>query len=417
MSTIVAYSNMHAIPFASEFFMTRRFILDGRQHLAAHELIFRRDAEGSRGMAAVLADAMQHGLARIICGPATYLQVDAEALMSELMQDMPSEHVVLSIVESTPAAPDLIERIALLAQSGFKFALDASSDSQGMRALLPFADTLKIDIRGKTPEQLGSLCRSFKPHGRKLLAQGVDSIEQFELCAAFGFDYFQGAYFVKPQILEGKKLSPSQVAITELMSLIESDADNAEIERSIKSNVALGLNLLRLADMPAISLHRIGSLHQALAVVGRDQLQRWLRIMLDMDAGSDAHRMMPLLMLAATRGRLMELTAKRLMPGNRGIADTAFMVGIMSLMDAVFCMPMTQILGQIPVIDEASDALLQRKGYFGILLMLAEYTERLDKDKENLAQLAHGLRLSPNDLYLLQLAAFEWSDEVSRNLH
>ncbi|KIF83637.1 EAL and HDOD domain-containing protein [Noviherbaspirillum autotrophicum] len=414
MSTIVTFSSAHVL--TSEFFMTRRPVLDSRQHLAAHELLFcQAGAEG--GTAAVIADVMQHGVTRILGDMPAYLQADAALLESDLMQAIPPQHVVPAIPASTPVTPHLVSRIGQLAQEGFVFALDAASDAQAVRQWLPLVATVRIDIAAVAPERLAILCRDFKAQGKQLLAQGVDTFAQFEVCSALGFDYFEGYYFIKRQAQSGKKLNPTQQAITELIALIDSDAADAEIERCIKTNVALGLNLLRLANTPATSSHRIDSLRQALAVVGRNQLRRWLQIMLHEEMSIDAHRMMPLLMQATTRGRLLELVAHKLVPGNRGIGDTAFMVGIMSLMDTVFGMPMQEILQHIPVVDEVRDALLSRQGYFGMLLTLAEHTERIDRDCQQLQQQMAGLRLSHNDLYLLQLAAFEWSDQASRNLH
>lgn len=113
----------------------------------------------------------------------------------------------------------------------------------------------------------------------------------------------------------------------------------------------------------------------------------------------------------------MELVAQKQRPGNRSIADTAFTVGIMSLMDAAFSMPMEDILKQVPVIDEVGDALLRREGYFGRLLSLVEYTEWQHTSDTVLLQAVRDMKLSYSDLYMLQLAAFEWSDHVTRGVH
>lgn len=413
MSTIVTFSSAHVL--SSEFFMARRPILDSRQQLVAHELLFCHPA-GEAGLASVIADVMRHGVQRIIGDVTAYLQVDAAVLASDLMQEIPPQQVVLALAESMPVTPELLACIERLAQGGFAFALDASADTAGLRQLLPLVATVRIDMAAARPEALPALCGLCKAHGKKLLAERVDTIAQFDICAALGFDYFQGYFFARRQALGDRKLTPSQQAVTDLIALIESDAADGDIERAIKTNVALGLNLLLLANTPATSAHRIDSLRQALAVVGRDQLRRWLQIMLHEEIGSDAHRMMPLLMLATTRGRLLELVAHKLVPGNRSIGDTAFMVGIMSLMDSVFGTPMNELLRQIPLVDEVRDALLSRQGYFGMLLTLVEHTEWVDKEGAQLQQQMRDLRLSHNDLYLLQLAAFEWSDQAARSL-
>jgi EAL and modified HD-GYP domain-containing signal transduction protein len=124
--------------------------------------------------------------------------------------------------------------------------------------------------------------------------------------------------------------------------------------------------------------------------------------------------MTPLLMLAATRGRLLELLAQRLRPSQRNVADIAFTVGIMSLMDTLFGIPMTDIVVQIPVIDEVANALVRRTGLFGELLRLAECIERMDEMDDQVMPALRELAISTDELVELEMAAFAWSDTVVR---
>jgi EAL and modified HD-GYP domain-containing signal transduction protein len=123
---------------------------------------------------------------------------------------------------------------------------------------------------------------------------------------------------------------------------------------------------------------------------------------------------MPLLQLATTRGKLLELMAEKLHPGNRAMADTAFTVGIMSLMDTLFGQSMQQILEQVSVVDEVSQALLHRAGFYGDALKLAEYIERIDRAGALPVPTLQKIGLAMEDLYASQLAAFEWSNNLSR---
>ena len=121
----------------------------------------------------------------------------------------------------------------------------------------------------------------------------------------------------------------------------------------------------------------------------------------------------PLLLLATTRGRLLELIAQKTRPGNRHVADTAFTIGIMSLMDTLFSLPLNEILGKIAVVDEVSEALLQRTGLYGEMLKLAEYIEQIDDAGALLPPVLDKLQLSTEDLYDLQLAAFDWANDIA----
>lgn len=429
MSISVTFNSAHRIPLASEFFMARRPVVDRAQDLVAHELLFceigadadktAADTHGEEQPAAasVIADVYQHGMNRVIGDLTGILYLDASALMSGIFHFLPPQTVVLEIAEMPEATPRILDRMRALTQAGFRFALVVNDRIRDLDQLLPLVEGVRIDITGKDRAELARLCALFQAHQKKLLAEKVETPEQFRDCFDAGFDFFQGYYFTRPHILGAKRLCPTQLAITELMALVASDADVAAIEDRIKGDVALGLSLLRLANTPAISAHRIDSLHQALMALGRDELQRLLTILLYADHGAPRAGMAALLAQAAMRGRLMELVAQKLRPGNRSIADTAFTVGIMSLMDAMFSMPMAQIVLQVPVADEVRDALLLRQGYFGQLLALAEYTEWQKTTDTLLQQAIRDLKLSYSDLYLLQLAAFEWSDHVTRGVH
>lgn len=407
-----------------DFYLGRQPILDRSQSLFAYELLFRNAPAGPAkfdsdlsATAAVIAHVAQLGLERVIGDSLGFVNVDAAVLMSDIFVFLPREKVVLEIVETMKATAPILERVAELVGHGFKFALDdVITDSADVQSLLPMVDYLKLDLRDMPLSALLKLAPRFKQENKLLLAEKVETREEFQTCLDLGFDYFQGYYFAKPVIMSGRKLSPSQLAVVELMNLVTSDVDNIEIERAVKRDVPLALNLLRLVNTPAAGMrHRIDSLSQAVTILGRRQLQRWLQIMLYAEPAMRGHSMTPLLLLATTRGRLLELLAQRLSPNRRNVADAAFTVGIMSLMDTLFGMPMAEIMSQIPVVDEVSDALTHRSGFLGQLLRLAECVERMEEMQDQLLPVLRELAISTDELVELEMAAFEWSDAVMRS--
>ncbi|TFW00433.1 EAL domain-containing protein [Oxalobacteraceae bacterium OM1] len=409
-----------------EFYLARQPILNRDQSLAGYELLFRNTDLGAANItndlsatAAVIAHTSQLGMEKVIGDSRGYLNVDAVVLMSDIFQFLPKEKVVLEIVETVKVTPAIQARVAELVSQGFRFALDdVVTDSEDVQALLPLVEVVKVDLRDMPLSALLKLTPRFRALNKKLLAEKVETREQFETCLDLGFDYFQGYYFAKPAILSGKKLSPSQLAIMQLMTQLTSDADNTEIESSIKQDVTLCFNLLRLVNTPAVGARRrIDSINQALMVLGRSQLRRWLQIMLYAEPCKKGKSMTPLLTLAATRGRLLELIAQRLERQNRGAGDTAFTVGIMSLMDTLFSIPMEELLEQIAVVDEVADALLHRRGRYGDMLRLVEHIERIEEAGTMLDTMLERLHLPSEELVQLQLDAFEWSDTVARNVH
>jgi EAL and modified HD-GYP domain-containing signal transduction protein len=405
-----------------EFFLARQPILDTTQSLIAYELLFRSAAAGPANVtddllatASVMANAAEMGMENVVGSSLAFVNVDVTVLMSDFVSFLPHDKVILEILETVKVTPEVIARVEQLAAAGFRFALDdviAASDD--VLRLLPVVEIIKVDIRNMAQEDLELLSHRFKLAGKKLLAEKVETIEEFENCVRLGFDYFQGYYFAKPVVLVGRKLSPSQLAIMQLMELLRSDADGSAIERAIKQDASMGLNLLRMVNSPWAGLtHRVDSLSQAVMVLGRRQLQRWLQILLYAEPNKSGRSVSPLLMLATTRGKLLELMADQIHPGNRGFAERAFTVGIMSLMDALFGQTMQSILDQIGVADEVSQALLARRGPYGEMLKLAEYIERIEVARPLLVPTLRRLGLSIEQLNAMQLAAFEWSNSVA----
>jgi EAL and modified HD-GYP domain-containing signal transduction protein len=406
-----------------DFFMARQPILDRQQEAVGFDLSFYSasssvHAVDSKQMTdAVLAHFAEMDLLKVVGELRGFVHADRHVLMSDVLQHIPRTRFVFKLGAEMAATEEVLERLAQLTEQGFMFGLnEAMEDGESLRKLLPQVEVVRFDLRTRTLEQLVQLTSQAQFGNKKLLAENVDTLAQFEACLALGFDYVQGYHFAHPVIDRERKLTPSQAAIIDIIALISSDADSTEIETHIKRDVSLGLNLLRLVNCAAIGTHRIDSLRQALMVMGRKQLASWLQVMLYSEARENAPSVKPLLMLATTRGKLLELIALRHRPGNRGIADAAFTVGIMSLMETLFSMPMAEIVRQIPVVEEISEALLERQGYYGDLLALAEALERRDPPAMLLPMLSK-FHLDCGDLYLLQAEAFEWSNNVTQTMH
>jgi EAL and modified HD-GYP domain-containing signal transduction protein len=407
---------------ARDFYLGRQPLLDRNQALFGYELLFRSTSVGGANVesglsatAATIAHAAQLGLARSIGDATCFLNVDADVLMSDMFAFLPRERTVLELVASVEPTDAVLWRIAELAGHGFRFAAEGAAPGAQLQRLLPLVDFVKMDLRAMPIVSLLALVPRVREAGKKLVAEKVETREEYKTCLGLHFDYFQGYHFARPSVLGGRKLSPSQLAVVELMNLVTSDADNHEVEQAVKRDATLALNLLRIVNTPAAGIgRRIDSLSQALIVLGRRQLQRWLQIMLYAEPHTQGHIMTPLLMLATTRARLLELLAQRLRPGQRHVSDIAFTVGIMSLMDTLFGIPMTDLVEQVAIGDEVAHALLRRGGFFGELLRLAESIERMEEGDGEITPALNELAISGDDLAELELAAFEWSDNVVR---
>jgi len=408
--------------FANDFFLARQPILNRKQRLVAYELLFRHTdtatadvTDGAAATATVIAHASELGMEQVVGDQLAFVNVDETGLMSDFIRFLPNNKVILEILETVRVTPAVLARIAELKELGFRFALDdVCADSADLQQLLPLMDVIKIDIRQVASNELATLAGALRHPRQKLLAEKVETVEEFNMCMDLGFEYFQGYYFARPVILSGRKIAPSQLAILNLLELLNSDADQRDIERSVKHDAVVTLNLLRLVNTPAVGARfRINSVGHALVVLGRRQLQRWLQILLYVKSGPNQEFDSPLLQLATVRGKTIELMMEHAHPGHRTGADIGFTVGIMSLMDTLFSVKMDEILDSVNVLDDVRGALLHRRGHYGQMLALLEQIERADMGAD-LARSLHDLHMTPAELYAIQVAAFDWVNEYAQ---
>jgi len=423
---------MHAVATAAksmpsdDFFLARQPILGRDQKLVAFELLFRAAAEHedaqltdyAAATAAVISHASQLGMKQVVGEQVAFVNVDEVVLMSDFVRFLPPNKVILEILETVRPSADVLRRVAELKELGFKFALDdVIGHSELVSKLIDMVDVIKVDLKGVDREQLIELSRSLRRPGQKLLAEKVETIEEFQLCLELGFEYFQGYYFARPAILSGKKISPSEMVLLRLLDLINADAGNDAIEEAVKRDALLSLNLLRLTNshLSGSGAERIESISQALVQLGRSQLQRWVQILLYSGPEGNVELNSPLLQMATTRGRLLELMTLTLRPGDVAGANTAFTIGIMSLMDALFSLPMQDILSRVEVSPEVRAALLERGGDYGAMLSVAEELEGAQCTRA-LGEALARLNLSAKQIRDIELAAFGWVRELGQEI-
>jgi EAL and modified HD-GYP domain-containing signal transduction protein len=371
-----------------EIFIGRQPILDREQQLYAYELLFRRGTQNSADVTddlAATATVLSHvfselGLEAALGPYLGFVNLDARMLASDAIELLPKDKFVLEVLETVDITPEVVSRCRDLKDKGFTLALDdfVSLEEQH-RPLLELADIVKVDLMGMDAAALQRTAAALRPWKVKLLAEKVDDEAQVKACRELGFELFQGYYFARPTVIAGKKLSQSEMSLIRLLGLILDDAETPQLEGIFKQEPGLTMNLMRLTNSAASGLRqKITSLRHAITVLGRRQLQRWLQLLLYTNpAGGGAN---PLLQLAATRGRFLELLAGDLMGASRDFEDRAFMTGIMSLMPALLHVPIGEVIATLNVDPEVREALESRAGILGRMLQLAEKQEEGDMD-------------------------------------
>jgi c-di-GMP-related signal transduction protein len=369
-----------------EIFIGRQPILDRSHRLVAYELLFRSGRQKNEAHIhddlGATANVINHAFAELgieqALGPYKgFINCDESLLLSDMLEILPQDKIVFEVLETVEITPAIVERCTELKARGFTLALDDFVHFEDKwKPLLELIEIVKVDLMPLSESQLGDVTAALQRWPVTLLAEKVDSREQADLCHRLGYSLFQGYYFARPSILSGKKLSHSQLSLMRLLGLVLDDAETHAIEGVLKHEPGLAMNLLRLTNSVATGVRiRITSLRHAITVLGRKQLQRWLQLLLYTNPTGGDHVAGPLLQLAATRGRFLELLASKLRPGARELEDHAFMTGIMSLMPALMNLSMEEILKSIKIASDVQQALEHKTGRLGIMLQLAEALE------------------------------------------
>ena len=417
-----------------EIFLGRQTIVDRDRNVVAYELLFR----SSRTSQAAEIDEVGRAVVRVMVNTFASLGMDAvlgqalgffnvnrEILLSDVIEALPRERVVIEILEDVEADEVVIERCRFLQEAGFRIALDDWVVDDPRRPLLPHAEFVKVDLPAIPRRQLRKLVRTLREtSGLSLLAEKVETPSEFETCMKLGFDCFQGYFFARPVVLEGADLDASKKTLIQLLQQISAEVEAHRIVESFKQDAKLGLNLLRLVNTAGHAARvPLETIEDAVRQLGLERLGRWVSILLyAQEEGDDLGS--PLLTTAAHRGRLMELVIEHASSGpmtqdreeaggGRRVAgdagsrrERAFLVGMLSLADALLGRPMEELVVELRLGREIARALTHHEGLLGELLLFAQSVERCEIEKIDAALPRWSLDIPA--LQALEHEAYAW---------
>jgi len=403
-----------------DFTLARQPIIDRKGNTIAYELLFRKGnshqaVDDRAATSHVIAHAFNElGLDSVLGGKRAFINFDAMLIMTDVIEFLPPDKVVIELLETVQITPAIVARCKDLKQLGFSIALD---DVEGIDPahcpLMPVLDYVKIDVLKVPPEQLAPIVEKMSKHKVKLIAEKVDSEEMSTRCHDLGFELFQGFFYAKPTLLNGKRTDPSKQIMLRLMHQLMTEADNDEIEKTFKQAPEMSYKLLRLVNSVGVSGSvKIQTLAQAIMVLGRRQLQRWLQLLLFAQY-SRGDFPSPLLTLSSTRGRMMEALSQAL-SYDKNTCEEAFMTGMFSLLDALLGAPLPELLEELSLSSEIRQAILSHEGRLGVLLELIIAMEQDEGSRVDEIIAIHPELLGV-DLMNLQIESMMWADSISRN--
>ncbi|WP_288379755.1 HDOD domain-containing protein [uncultured Massilia sp.] len=325
---------------------------------------------------------------------------DPHALTPPVLALLPANRIGFVVAASALAQDGVARRLAELHEFGYRIWLDGAvpEGAKAPAALRTVARDCSLDAPPP-----GRLVALFGPH----LATRVDNAQRFGDCETSGFDWFSGDYPYDPVLAAEGGDGSSRKRILTLLGLLARDADSRELENQLKQDPALSFHLLKLVNSAAFAVStQITSFNQAISLLGRRQLQRWLQLLLYARQQPDGLPNL-LLPLAARRGAQLEALCKE-GGGERDDCDLAFMTGVFSLLDRLLQMPMRDIVAELYLPEHVEDALLTRAGELGSWLRLAE-------TRPSEADLADA-GVAPGAWWHSQLHAYHWAIQVGRNV-
>ena len=323
------------------------------------------------------------------------------ALSPPVLALMPANRIGFVVSAAALLDDGVARRLTELHELGYRLWLDGAPP-EGVKPP-PALRTIARDCV-RDPQPAGRLAALFGPH----LARRVDSAAAFTHSEMAGFDWFSGDYPYDP-LLAGadRQDGSSRRRILTLLGLLSRDADSRELEQQLKQDPTLSYHLLKLVNSAAFAVStQITSFNQAINLLGRRQLQRWLQLLLYARQQADGLPNL-LLPLAARRAAQLEALCKA-GGGGRDVCDLAFMTGVFSLLDRLLHMPMAEIVADLNLPEHVSEALLARSGELGSWLRLTETHPSLEA--------LNAAGLDPADWWNSQLNAYHWAIQVGRNV-
>jgi len=400
----------------SNAYIARQPIVDAEHHRIAYELLFRHSAHAQSARVSSDVDAgitvisntlFNMGTEWLLKGKLAFINMDQSMLMSGFSTLLPKENVVIEVLETVPATPEILARLRELRGAGYRFALDNFNDLPETEPLLPFADYVKLDVLAHAPEELTQIVHALRKYPAKLVAEKVETPEQFRHCRSLGFDYFQGYYFARPENLATRVINPTHATVLQLMEKVRKEADVKDLENLFKKDVALTFKLLRYINSAGFGLScEVQSIRHAVSILGMQPLYRWLSLLLV--TASNGPTASTLSRTAITRGRLCELLGKQNLPRND--QDNLFIVGVFSLLPALLEITMEQLLDRVVIPEPFADALLHRSGLYGPFLALVEAVE--SGEPARLEEISMALMLASATVNEAHLQALAWVEQL-----
>ncbi len=399
----------------SDIFIGRQPIFDENLSVCAYELLFRQhgdqqeanvidgDSATSQVMLNTFADI---GLSKLVGKHLAFINLTRYFLEDPQRIVMPPGQIVLEILEDIEPSDTILNTLETLKNQGHTIALDDFVFHERLQPLVSLADIIKIDITLLSMEEIKQHAEQFRQQQICLLAEKVETYDEFEALKKIGFDYYQGYFFSKPTVIQGKGLESNQLSIMRLVARInDPDLEIIELSEIIGTDVSLSHKILKFINSPASGLRaQIDSIQRAVVLLGLNTIKNWVSLIALTNASDKPEALST---LALVRARSCEQLARACAQAK---PDSFFTIGLFSALDAMMDLPLEDLLEDLPLADELKSALTQRDGIYGQALNCVTAMEANNYNGIEFMDL--GL----TDLSKIYLDAIFWADQQLRTV-
>lgn len=371
----------------SKVFLARQPIFRPNMKVFAYELLFR---SGLQNFCSAAIDSMAAtsnvitnsqyllGLQKVTGGKRAFINFPQGMLNRHTPFLFSARSTVVEILEDVKVTPTLIKNCAKLAEKGFIFALDDFRYRKGVEPLMDLAKIVKFDILDMSWDELEEEVARARKYKLKLLAEKVETMEQFKRLQEMGFHLYQGYFFSKPEIMSSRDIPGSKLQYLNMLSQLQDQTSDFEkMAELVSHDVSLAYKLLRYVNSAAFAVRvEVKSLQSAIALVGEEKLRQWISIMMLSYLAEDKPN--ELLRLSVQRARFCQGLSD-LMSG-MGSRATSYTLGMLSLLDVILERKMENILDGLHLDEELYDALVTGTGRLGVFLTLTTSYEQGDWD-------------------------------------
>jgi len=412
---------LYSLTMSKEAFIARQPILDSNGSLIAYELLFRKkqgDSTSSiiddmQATAQVLDNAINNiGVTNLVGNRKAFVNCSYDLLVSDILYILDPKIFVLEVLEAVQIDDKIVEAVKGFREKGYTIAIDdfvpSIEEFKRILPILPYTNIVKLEYPQIPLGDIEKTVKSLHNKGIKVLAEKIETEVDFNICRAANCDYYQGYFFAKPENLNSDKIDINSFGALQLLRAVYEHLEVEELNSAFKQQPELSVNLVKYLNSAHFALReQVKSIRHAISLLGYDNLKRWLLILAYANKQNDVIEQSPLLNNAIHRGTFFEEVSK-LMNLDKNIADKAYLMGLISHLDALYKVSMQTILEQLPLDSEINKALLSKEGTLGDLLALTEAVETDDINKVQL--LLDRLFLSVEDLNSALTKAYEASN-------